>query len=219
MGSSATGVPFSFVDPWTNELTGFMVDVTRQVAAKTATAIELQIIPFSALIPALLARKIDIIAAAMLRTPQRERVVAFSKPVYAYGGGLVVRADDPAPYPNLGSLRKLRVGAQVGTRFIDQAIAAGIERVPTYDNLSDMLRDLSHGRIDAAYGDAPILAYQLHVGARPGLRMVHEFVAPGQEECCLILRKNDARLARINSAIDALRGSVIPTIGRHWGLE
>lgn len=152
VGSSPTGVPFSFVDPWTNELTGSMIDTIRAVADQAAVPVELRVAPFSALIPSLLARKIDIIAAAMLRTAEREKVVAFSDPVFAYSGGLAVLQKDTRPYPNLEALRKLTVGAQVGTRFIDQVKAAGVERVLTYDNLSDMLRDLSHRRIDAAYG-------------------------------------------------------------------
>lgn len=218
VGSSPTGVPFSFVDPWTNQLTGSMIDTVRAVAAQAALPVELQITPFSALIPSLLARKIDIIAAAMLRTSEREKVVAFSDPVFAYSGGLAVPQGDARSYPDLRALRALRVGAQVGTRFVDQVKAAGIEHVLTYDNLSDMLRDLSHGRIDAAYGDAPILAYQLRVGARRGVRMVKEFVAPAQEELCFVLRQGDALIPSINLAIAALRQSRIPAIVRHWGL-
>ena len=218
VGSSATGVPFSFVDPWTNQLTGAMIDTLRAVTERAGLPIELRTTPFSALIPSLLARKIDMIAAAMLRTQERERIVAFSEPVFAYSGGLAVPRNDTRRYPSLRELRQLRVGAQVGTRFVDQVKAAGIERVLTYDNLSAMLRDLSHGRIDAAYGDAPILRYQLHVGPRRGVRMVQEFVAPAQEELCFVMRQGEALLPRIDAAIAALRHSRIPAIVRHWNL-
>lgn len=218
VGSSPTGVPFSFVDPWTNQLTGSMIDTVRAVAERTELPIELRTTPFSALIPSLLARKIDMIAAAMLRTREREKIVAFTDPVFAYSGGLVVSESDAHRYSSLGELRQLRVGAQVGTRFVDQVKAAGIEHVLTYDNLSDMLRDLSHGRIDAAYGDAPILAYQLRVGPRRRVRMVQEFVAPAQEELCFVLRPGDALLPRVNAAIAALRQSRIPAIVHQWGL-
>ena len=55
----------------------------------------------------------------------------------------------------------MTVGVQVGTRFFEQLQAAGAKQVKTYDNLMDMLRDLSADRIGAAYGDEPILAYEL----------------------------------------------------------
>jgi polar amino acid transport system substrate-binding protein len=218
VGSSPSGVPFSFIDPWTNELAGSMIDTVRAVAESAAMPVELRVIPFAALLPSLLAQKIDIIAAAMLRTAERERVVAFSDPVFAYSGGLVVSESNRSGYANLTSLRGLRVGAQIGTRFVDQVKAAGIEQIRTYENLTDMVRDLRHRRIDAAYGDEPILAYQLRVGGKRGVRLVPEFVAPAQEELCFILRKNDPLLPGINQAIGRLKHSRIPSIVQHWGL-
>lgn len=218
VGSSPTGVPFSFIDPWTVELTGALVDTIHVVAKQAALPIDLRVTPFSALIPSLLAHKIDLIAAAMLHTPERERVVAFTDRVFVYGGGLAVLANDTRHFRNLESLRDLRVGGQVGTRFIDQLRAAGIERIRTYDNLSDMTRDVLHGRIDAAYGDKPILAYQLRVGARPGLRLVTEFEAPAREELCFVLRHGDPLIARLNSAIGVLRPQ-LGAIFQHWGLS
>ncbi len=219
VGSSATGVPFSFIDPWTNELTGSMVDTAQAIAGAIGLSADMRIVPFSALIPSLTAGKIDIIAAAILRTPERAEIVAFSDPVYAYGGGLVVPVTDRTPWPDLAALRDKRVGAQVGTRFIDQVREAGVRDVPTYDNLSDMLRDLGHGRIDAAYGDEPILRYQLRTGARKGLRLVSEFRAPAKEELCLVLRKGEPLLPRVNAAIADLRRTAIPAIVNHWGLN
>jgi polar amino acid transport system substrate-binding protein len=218
VGSSPSGVPFSFIDPWTNELAGSMIDTVLAVAEQAMMSIELRVTPFSALLPSLLAHKIDVIAAAMLRTAEREKVVAFSEPVFSYSGGLVVADPNTARYPNLAALRHLRVGAQVGTRFVDQVTAAGIEHILTYDNLSDMLRDLRHGRIDAAYGDAPILAYQLRVGGRRGMRLVRDFEAPAQEDLCFVVRKLDPLLPRINEAIERLKPVQIPAIVRRWGL-
>lgn len=218
VGSSATGIPFSFIDPWTNELTGSLVDTARAVAKEAGIAIDLRVTPFAALIPSLRARKIDMIAAAMLRTPAREKIVAFSDPVYEYSGGLVVPKSDPREYANLEALRDLRVGAQVGTRFVEQANAAGIGRVLTYDSIADMLRDLGFGRIDAVYGDEPILAYQLRTGTRPRLRMAHGFAAPGREKLCFVFRQGDPLIPRVNAAIAALRPAAIPQIVHRWGL-
>jgi len=76
IGSSPTGVPFSFVDPWSNELTGSMVDTAALVARAIGRVPDLRITSFGALIPSLTAGKIDLIAAAMLRTPEREAVVS-----------------------------------------------------------------------------------------------------------------------------------------------
>ena len=219
IGSSPTGVPFSFVDPATNQLTGSIVDIATAVAGALSLVPELRITPFSALIPSLVAGKIDVIAAALLRTPEREKIVAFSRPVYAYAGALVVRSGDRRRYPDLAAARGLRVGGQVGTRFLDQLRDAGVGEVATYESLSDILRDLDHGRIDAGYGDAPILRYQLRVGPQRDVRIAADFVAPAREELCLVLRKGDPLLARVDAAIGQLLPGRIPAIARHWQLD
>jgi len=219
IGSSPTGVPFSFIDPATNQFTGSMVDTAEAICAAIGQSVDMRITPFSALIPSLIANKIDIIAAALLRTPEREKIVAFSDPVFHYAGALVVRGGDRRPYPDLAAVRALRVGGQVGTRFIQQLHDAGVTRISTYDSLSDMLRDLDHGRLDAAYGDDPILRYQLRVGPRRDARIAEDFHAPAREELCLVLRKGDPLIGPINRAIVKLNDRVIPSINRRWGLS
>jgi polar amino acid transport system substrate-binding protein len=218
IGSSPTGVPFSFVDPRTNTLTGSMIDMAMAVTAAAGIAADTAITPFAALISSLLTHRIDMIAAAMLRTPEREKIVAFSEPLYDYGGGLVVHRD-AGPFRDLAAIRALRVGAQVGTRFTEQLEEAGVTNVATYESLSDVLRDLDHGRLDAAYGDEPVLAYQLRVRPRAGLRLATEFVSPGKEALCLIMRRGDPLMARVNDAIDRLRNTRLAAIRAQWGLD
>ena len=219
VGSTATGVPFSFIDPRTNELTGAMVDIMGAVADAAGFPAHLQTTPFAALIPSLTAGKIDIIAAAMVKTAAREKIVAFSDPVYAYGGGLVLRAGDASAPRRLADLRGRRVGGQVGTVFLTQLAEAGVADVVTYDNLSDILRDLGHGRLEAAYGDAPILAYQLRVYPRPTLRAATGFQAAAAQEVCFVLRKADPLIGRVNAAIARVRGREIAQVLRRWKLD
>lgn len=218
VGSSPTGVPFSFVDPATNELTGAMIDIAKAVLRDIGFTGDYRATPFSALIPSLTTDRIDMIAAAMQRTPDRARVVDFSVPVFSYGGGLVVLGDDRGAYPALSAIRHMRVGAQVGTRFVDQLHGAGIARVKTYDGLGEIVRDLANGRIDAGYGDAPILRYQLRVGPRRPVRMVEEFRPPVEEDLCLIVTKGDPLLPRLDASIARLQKSELPEILRRWEL-
>lgn len=216
VGSSPTGVPFSFVDPWTNELTGSMIDAARSVFRAVSREPRFEIVPFAALIPSLLAGKIDVIAAAMLRTPERERVVAFSAPVLPYAAGLVVRSGDRGTYPDLEALRERRVGVQVGTRFVEQLQAAGVRRIATYDGLADVLREMSFGRVDACYGDEPILRYQLRVGPKRDARLVEEFRAPTLEYLCFVLRRSDPVLPALNAEIERVREPLARDIARRW---
>lgn len=218
IGSSPTGVPYSFVDPWTNAFTGAMIDTVKAVTGALRLKPDFAITPFSALVPSLVGRKIDMIAAAMLRTPEREKIVAFSDPVFPYPAGLIVPRADGRAYRDLTALRGLRVGAQVGTRFVDQLHEAGVEQVKTYDALADILRDVSFGRLDAGYGDEPVLRYQLRVGPKRDAKLVPGFRAPALEQLCLVMRKGDPLLPRVNRAIAALKANEIPAIKRRWNL-
>ena len=219
VGASPTGVPFSYVDPATNQLTGAMVDIATMLVTRLGLVADFRIVPFASLVPSLMTGRIDLIAAAMLRTPERERLVGFSSPVFAYAGGLALRGDEAGHYPDLKSLGALRVGAQIGTRFVDQLREAGVSRVVTYQGLGDMLRDLAHGRIDAAYGDEPILRTILRVGPRWHLRMPAEFREAGKEPLCLIGRKDAALLAGIDRQLAGPAHASIAPILSHWGLQ
>lgn len=219
VGSSPTGVPFSYVDPATNELTGAMIDIARAVLRDLGLVGDYRTVPFAALIPSLTTRRIDLIAAAMQRTPERADIVDFSTPVFSYGGGLVVRKEDRRAYPALSAVRHMRLGAQVGTRFVDQLRSAGVQRVSTYDGLGEIVRDLANGRIDAGYGDAPILRYQLRVGPQRPVRFVEEFRPPFEEDLCLIVEKGNPLLPRLDGAIARLKAAEIPAILHHWELD
>lgn len=218
-GSTATGVPFSFIDPKTNTLTGAMVDIMKAVAAAGGFQIELRVMAFSALIPSLTARKIDIISAAMLKTAARAKVVDFSEPVYSYGAGLVVPSSDSREYRSVDDLKGMTVGVQVGTRFFEQLQNVGAKQIKTYENLIDILRDLKFGRIDAGYGDAPIFAYQLAQLKSLKIRLVKSFTPPTIEDVCLVTRKSEPELLeRTNSAIRRIKATQIKAIVAHWGL-
>jgi len=220
VGSTATGVPFSFIDVKTTTLIGAMVDIVKAIAADSGFTIDLRVTAFGALIPSLTTKKIDIISAAMLKTPARAKVVDFSEPVYAYGAGIVVPTRSGKEYKNIEDLRGTAVGAEVGTRFVDQLKGAGVGEIKTYDNLMEMLGDLSVGRIGAAYGDAPIFAYQLAQARIKSARIATEFRPPSVEDVCLVVRKGDTELlGRINASIRRLKSTAIQSILNRWGLH
>ena len=201
-------------------LTGAMVDIVQAIGEDALFVVRLEVMPFAALLPALTSGKVDMIAAAMLRTKAREQIVDFTEPILSYGGGVVSTHADSRQYRDIADLKGSRVGVQMGTRFGIQAEQAGASVVRYYDSLPDALHDLHAGRIDTVYGDAPILAYQIaHIPAS-GLRFAAEFHPPSVEDVCLVVRKGDATLlGEVNASLDRLRRSRLPAILRAWGLQ
>ncbi|MBK5009445.1 amino acid ABC transporter substrate-binding protein [Pseudomonas sp. S60] len=207
VGATATGVPFTFLDVKSNQIQGMMIDSAQAIAKAGGFDVTILQNNFSALIPSLTANKIDIISAAMLKTPEREKVVQYSKPVYQYGEALVVNQDDNGTYTSMDDFKGEVVGAQVGTVFIDELKRRGIyKEVRGYDSISDLLRDLALGRIKAGFADKPILTYQASQGLLKKVRLVDGYKPSLNGEVCLIVRKGDQQLLeQINRGIDAVK--------------
>ncbi|GAB7549175.1 ABC transporter substrate-binding protein [Cupriavidus sp. 8B] len=221
VGATATGVPFTFLDVKSNTIQGMMVDTVTAVGKAGGFQVNVQQTAFSALIPSLTSNKIDIISAAMLKTPARQQVVTFSDPVYSYGEGLLVKADDTKTYSTLDELKGEVVGAQVGTVFLDMLNKKGIfKEVRSYDSIADMSRDLSLGRIKAALGDQPLIAYQIRQHAFPGVKLVESYKPVNIGEVCLVVRKGDTEtLNRLNKAIAAIKADgTLAKIVQKWGM-
>ncbi len=197
-----------------------MIDIVKAIAADAGFPVEVRVTSFAALIPSLTSRKIDIISAGMLKTAAREKVVAFSLPVFSYGGGLVVPTSDQKEYRSIADLQGMTVGVQVGTRFYDQLQTSGAREVKTYDNLMDMLMDLSTRRIQVAYGDAPIFAYQMAQARMRAARLVKTFRPPSIEDVCLVVRKDDRDLLdRIDVSITRIKPTKIRAILDRWSVS
>ncbi|MFL9866572.1 ABC transporter substrate-binding protein [Paraburkholderia fungorum] len=222
IGATATGVPFTFLDVKTNSIQGLLVDAITATGKAAGFDVKIQQTTFSSLIPSLTTKKIDIISAAMLKTPARQQVVDFSDTVYSYGEGLIVRADDKGQYTSMDDLKGEVVGAQVGTAFVDALNKKGIyKEVRTYDSVADIMRDVALGRIKAGFGDQPILAYQLQHNPNPQLRLVSGYQPSVKGQLCFVVRKGDtATLEQLNTGIKKIKADgTLTQIIKKWQVE
>lgn len=218
VGSTPTGIPFTFLDTRTNTITGFMVELITEIGRRQGFGVEVQATPFAALIASLTSNRIDIISAAMLATPARREQIDFSDPVYAYGEGVAVKEGENRPWRSLADMRGVSAGAQVGTIYIEPLRAAGLE-VRTYDSVADIMRDVSLGRIQAGFGDAPIVSYQIAQGTFRGVRLLPDYRPSVVGSIGIGTRKGDATMARINTGLAAMKadGAMERLIGK-WNL-
>ena len=218
VGSTPTGIPFTFLDTRSNTITGFMVELITEIGRRQGFGVEVQATPFAALIASLTSNRIDIISAAMLATPARREQIDFSDPVYAYGEGVAVKEGENRPWRSLADMRGVTAGAQVGTIYIEPLRAAGLE-VRTYDSVADIMRDVSLGRIQAGFGDAPIVSYQIAQGTFRGVRLLPDYRPSVVGSIGIGTRKGDATMARINTGLAAMKadGAMERLIGK-WNL-
>ena len=221
VGSTPTGVPFTFLDTKTTSIQGIMVDLITAVGRDAGFAVQIEPMQFSTLIPALTSNKIDLIAAAMYATAARGQIVDFSSTVITYGEGLVVPAKDTRDYAALADMKGFTVGAQVGTAYVEPLQKSGLfAEVKIYDTIPDILRDVNAGRLQAGFADLPIVAYNLQQGGFPGVRLVRSYASILPGSVGIAVRKSDpALLAQVNASLEKLRADgTLKAIMAKWGL-
>jgi len=222
VGSTPTGIPFTFLDTKTNTIEGVMVDLIKAIGNDAGFKVEIEGMQFSTLIPSLTGNKIDIIAAAMYITAPRKEVIDFSGPVYTYGEGLIVPKADGKDYKEFADLKGETVGAQKGTAFVEPLQKTGLfPEVKIYDNIPAILANVNTGRLKAGFADKPILAYNLKQGLFPEVRLVNSYVSTITGSVGIGVRKSDGELlAKINASLDKLsKDGTLKKILEKWGLD
>lgn len=222
VGSTPTGIPFTFLDTKTNQISGIMVDIIKAVGKDQGFTVEITPMTFSTLIAALTSNKIDVIAAAMYITPPRQEVVDFSDPIYTYGDGLFVAAKDTKDYRSLEDLKGETVGAQIGTAYVKPLQDSGLfKEIKVYDSIPDIIRDVNVGRIKAGFADYPIVAYQLAQGGYPETRLAKNYKSMLVGSVGIAVRKGDkAMLDKVNASLRKMKADgEIDKILANWGLK
>ena len=222
VASTPTGSPYTFLDTSTNKIDGVMVDIVNAIGKEAGFSVQIEPMQFSALIGSLTSKRVDIIAAAMFITPTRQEVVDFSQPIYTYGEGVAVPKKDGSNYTSFADMKGKRVGAQIGTAFVEPMQKSGLfSEVKLYETTADMMRDANAGRIDAAVLDYPIAAYAVGQGKFPELRMVESYKPTIVNSVGIATAKGNTELmGKINTALTKLKGDgTIDKILKKWGLN
>ncbi len=153
-GVEASYAPFESKSP-AGDLQGFDIDVGNAVCAKLKVKCTWVENSFDGLIPALEARKFNVINSDMTITDQRRQAIDFTDPIYAIPNQMIAKKGSPLQ-PNAASLKGKQVGVLQGTIQESYAKArwapAGVDVVP-YQTQDQIYADLVAGRLDAAFQD------------------------------------------------------------------
>jgi arginine/ornithine transport system substrate-binding protein len=203
--------PFSAVAA-DGSLKGFDIDIANAVCAEMKAECKLVQQDFDAMIPALQAKKSDLIVASLSITPERLKVVDFSDKYYKTPNRLIAKAGSKIDGSPAG-FKGAKIGVQrssINDRYASAKFdGAAIVR---YAKQDEVWLDLAAGRIDATLvdavaGDAGFLKTPAGKGfAFTGPAYVDpEFFGRGVG---IALRKGEPELkARLDAAIKAIRGN------------
>ncbi|MGN0909017.1 MAG: transporter substrate-binding domain-containing protein, partial [Succinivibrio sp.] len=84
VGCEGAFAPFTYIDD-AGKITGFDIDLIRQLGKDMGYKVDIQVYPFDGLIPALLTDSIDVIISGFTISEERAKKVDFSDPYYLCG--------------------------------------------------------------------------------------------------------------------------------------
>ncbi|MCY0389353.1 ABC transporter substrate-binding protein [Robbsia sp. Bb-Pol-6] len=222
VGTTPSSPPSAFLDVQTKTMQGVMPDVMNEIAKREGLDITFDTMPFSALVQSVVSGKIDVIVAGMKPTPRREEVVDFAAPVFSFGETVVLPDGDRTKYRHAADMKGKVLGLPAGTTYAE-AIAklSGFKEIKYYESSGDGVMDLSHGRIDAFFGDAPIMNWMAQHGQLRGMHVDVDYVPIQVGGVAIAVKKgNKPLLDKINAGIAAMKADgTLRKILQKWHLQ
>lgn len=187
--------PYNYMNAQ-NQLEGFDVDFSLELARRLGVKAELVATPWDSMIPGLIAGKYDIIVSDMAITEERKKKVDFSDHYFTTGNQLFVPNGSPIKDPR--EMKGQKIGVTISTTASEIATQMGAD-VVLYKNDFLAFADLANHRLagvitDQGVGAQIIKEKNYSAGSIGGLL--------NKEEAGITIRKEDTSLKeQINKAI------------------
>ncbi len=166
VGTGATYRPFEFETP-SKELTGFDVDLMKEIAKAGGFEVEFVNTAWSAIFAALDNGDRDIIMSGITITDKRKQAIAFSQPYFLAHQLILTNSN-----LKISSLKDLKgkliavVNASAGDVAASAEFGKASLNIRRFDNTPLAIEELANGGVDAMIGDVGVL--QWYVTQNPG---------------------------------------------------
>jgi polar amino acid transport system substrate-binding protein len=160
VGADIAYAPMEFFEEGTENAMGLSIDLGTALAEELGVEVEFVNTGWDGIIPALQAKRFDVIISSMTITEDRQKEIDFI-PYFTAGTGILVEAGNPQDIQSLADLCGKSVAAQVGTIQVEQLEAQNEEcdeqiDVSTFDLNPMAVEQLRLGRADAVLADFPV---------------------------------------------------------------
>ncbi|UUM32055.1 ABC transporter substrate-binding protein [Vibrio japonicus] len=212
LASDFTYPPFNYMDASGNPA-GFDIEIADALCEEAKLECSWVSQSWDSLIPALMARKSDVIMASMRITEDRKKRVLFTNKYYQTPARFVANGNQPITISKEGLKDKV-IGVQTGTihdRYVTD-MYGDVAEIKRYSGQDEVYIDMQNGRLDVTFGNSDQLALAfLDKEIGQGFEFVGEAVTDKAyigEGTALALRKKDKELAeKFNQAIEAIRAN------------
>lgn len=220
IGTTVSGQPMSGRNPQTKEWEGVALELLMSVAKDADLQIEFVPMIFAELQPALLDKKIDVIAGGYGITPEREKVVDFTNTYGEYRDLLVVPVVDIKPYRSVADFKGMKIAVPKGSAYVAGLKEAGAEIV-FVNGPADTLPELEAGHVAGVIDNGLQLAYRLKIEPHPTLKIVNDYTPIQVGRLAFAVQKGNADLlTKLNASLARLQANgTVKTIKTKWGLD
>lgn len=153
IGTNSGYPPYEFYDTRDNkkDLVGVDIDLGNKIGEELGVDVVWVDMEFDALIPQLMAGKIDIILAGMVNTPERAETVAFTQPYIDTYTVVVAHKDKIDSVNSVEKLNGKSVAVQVGTTQEESANAIEGLKVVSVPGVTDSITQVTSGKTDSLF--------------------------------------------------------------------
>lgn len=201
VGTNVGGPPFAFKTG--DGYAGFDIELWTEIAKGLGRTWRLQPMEFSALIPALQTRNLDVVISDLFVKPERKKVIDFSDPYFESGLVAVTRVGNGA-INTPADLAGKTIGTETGTIAVDyikhKIEGATLAQLPS---INDALLALQAGRTDAVIYDTPILMYYANTTGKGKVKVIEPTLA--KQEVAIGFPKGSPLVAEVNAQLAAMR--------------
>ncbi|MDQ0417475.1 cystine transport system substrate-binding protein [Croceifilum oryzae] len=201
IGTEGTYKPFSYHDEKTNELTGYDVEVAKEVAKRLGVQAKFQEIPWDGMLTSLQTKKINLAANQVGIKPERKEKFDFSQ-AYTVSFAQIVVAQDNNSIKAIADVKGKKAGQTPTSNYGKMATDAGAE-IKAYEDMMTAMRDVAAKRIDFSMNDRLAIAEMMKTNKLP-LKTVGEPMERA-ESAFPIPKGNPKLLEAVNKAIDEMK--------------
>ena len=203
VGTEGAYPPFNLVDARGN-VGGFDVEIAKALCVKMQAECEIVTSDWDGIIPALNAKKFDMIVASMSITDERKQAVDFTDAYYT--NKLQFIAPKSATFKtDEASLKGKVIGAQRATiagTWLEDNLDDVVE-IKLYDTQENAYLDLASGRLDGVLADTFVNWEWLKSDAGKGFEFKGEPVFDN-DKIGIAVRKGDPLREKLNAALQAI---------------
>lgn len=210
VASPSGDITFVYIDPDTNKISGIDADIINEIANRLKiNKVEVKQSLFGDLLEKLNSdNNIDIAAGGIFITPEREKLVSFTRPLYQDSEAIVVPKFSKLNFKN--DLKDAIVGVEKGTIFVELAERWKkdnlIKDIVIFETTSELLDAVNNEKVAAGIADSVIVKYLLLKNKNLVIRILKDYTPELSETVGIAVRKNDtAFLNALNEKIDEMK--------------